>query len=262
MIKHWRKAFVVLALAPTAAWAQSPFTGKWKLDMGAVQLPSKPIVYLLKDGVYDCKSCVPAMEVKADGASHPVTGSPYYDHVMVKVVDAHSIEGVRMKDGRTTGKLHDIVSADGKTLTARYEDLTIAASPVIGIETMTRVEAGPAGSHLLSGSWKEEKLSDMSSNSLITELSVIGDMVHFSTPTGQSYTAKLGGPAAPYKGDPGTTMVMVKMQGARTMVETDLRGDKVTSVDTMTVSPDGKTIKVDVNDKLHGTTSHFTAMKV
>ena len=140
MMKHWRKAFVVLALTPTAAWAESPFTGKWKLDLRAVQLPSKPVVYLLKDGIYHCESCTPVMEVKADGASHPLSGSPYYDHAMIRVVDAHTVEGVRMKDGRTTGKLRDTVSADGKTLTARYEDLTVPGSPVTGVETMTRVE--------------------------------------------------------------------------------------------------------------------------
>ena len=262
MIKHWRNAFVVLALAPTAAWAQSPFTGKWKLDLGAVQLPSKPVVFLLKDGVFSCKSCVPAVALKADGAAHPVTGFPYFDHAMVKVIDAYSIEGVRMKGGRTTSKLHDTVSADGKTLTSKYEDLTVAASPVTGVEILTRVEAAPAGSHLLSGSWKEQKLSDLSSNSLVTEMSVVGDMVHVSTPAGQSYLAKLGGPAAPYKGDPGITGVTVQMQGPRTLVETDLRDGKPISVDTMTVSPDGKSMKVDVDDKLHGTTSHFKAMKV
>ena len=260
MIKHWRKAFVVLALTPTMAWAQSPFTGKWKLDLGASQLSAKPSVYLLKDGMFSCSTCVPAVEIKADGLPHPVAGSPYYDRAMVKVIDAHTIEAARMKGETTTSKLHDTVSADGKTLMVRFEDLTIPASPVTGMETYTRVAAAAPGAHLVSGSWREEKLNDMSSNAMITDVSVEGGLVHLSSPAGQSYTARLGGGPAPYKGDPGVTSVTVEMRG-RSLVETDRRDGKTVAVETMTVSPDGKTMKVDVEDRLRGTISHYTAVK-
>lgn len=262
MIKQWRAALVGLALAPTAAWAQSPFTGKWKVDLAAAQLPSKPQVFLLKDGTFSCKSCVPAYDVKADGMMHPVGGSPYYDHMMVKVVDAHTLDTARTKKGATTLKGEETVSPDGGTLTAKYDDMTVPNSPVTGVETYTRVAAAPPGAHAVSGSWREEKLADMSSNALITDISIVDGAVHMSTPAGQSYVARIGGPPAPYKGDPGTTAVTVQSQGPRTMVETDYRDGKVISVDTMTLAPDGKTLKVDVEDKLHGTTSHFTATKV
>jgi hypothetical protein len=39
------------------------------------------------------------------------------------------------------------------------------------------------------------------------------------------------------------------------------RGDKVLSVSKMTLNPDGKTAKIMVDDKLHGTTSQFGAVK-
>ena len=82
-----------------------------------------------------------------------------------------------------------------------------------------------------------------------------------TTPTGQSYTAKLDGTEAPYKGDPGTDGVSVKMMGKNTLEETDKRGDKVISVSKMTLEPDGKTAKIMVDDKLHGSTSQFVAVK-
>jgi hypothetical protein len=82
-----------------------------------------------------------------------------------------------------------------------------------------------------------------------------------TNPTGQSYTAKLNGQEAPYKGDPGTTGVSVKMTGKDTLEETDKRGDKVVSVSKMTLEPDGKTAKIVVEDKLRGTSFQFVAEK-
>lgn len=82
-----------------------------------------------------------------------------------------------------------------------------------------------------------------------------------TSPTGQSYIAKLNGTEAPYKGDPGTTSVSVKMTGKDTLEETDKRGDKVISVSKTTLEPDGKTAKVVVEDKLRGTSMQFVAEK-
>ncbi|MFZ0731214.1 MAG: hypothetical protein WAM79_02700 [Candidatus Sulfotelmatobacter sp.] len=42
---------------------------------------------------------------------------------------------------------------------------------------------------------------------------VNGNELTMTNPTGQSYTAKLDGTEAPYKGDPGTTSVSLKMLG-------------------------------------------------
>ena len=81
-----------------------------------------------------------------------------------------------------------------------------------------------------------------------------------STPTGQSYTAKLDGKDVPYVGDPGTTSVSLKRIGD-SIEETDKRDGKVISVSKMTVSPSGKTMNIMVDDKLHGTTAMYVAEK-
>jgi hypothetical protein len=86
-------------------------------------------------------------------------------------------------------------------------------------------------------------------------------LLTMTTPTGQSYTAKLDGTEARYKGDPGTTSVSVKRTGKDSFEETDIRDGKVISVAQNTVSPDGKTMTVAVTDTLHGTTSKFEAKK-
>ncbi|HEY6768560.1 MAG TPA: hypothetical protein VI386_27695 [Candidatus Sulfotelmatobacter sp.] len=82
-----------------------------------------------------------------------------------------------------------------------------------------------------------------------------------TNPTGQSYTAKLDGTDAPFKGDPGTTSVSVKMSGKDTLEETDKRDGKTISISRMTVATGGKTAKIVFEDKLHGTTTSGNAMK-
>jgi hypothetical protein len=101
----------------------------------------------------------------------------------------------------------------------------------------------------------------MSDNGLMWTYKVSGDELTMTTQTGQSYTAKLNGAQAPMKGDPGTTSVSVKMMGKSTLEETDYRDGKAISVAKIVVGPDGKTMKIMVDDKLHGTKSEFTAMK-
>jgi hypothetical protein len=91
---------------------------------------------------------------------------------------------------------------------------------------------------------------------------VTGDTLTMSNPTGQSYTAKLDGTEAPYKGDPGTTSVSVKKIGPNSIEETDKREGKVISVARITVSADGKTMKFLIDDKLRGTQGEFSATKM
>ena len=115
-------------------------------------------------------------------------------------------------------------------------------------------------SHAISGSWRTTKLEN-SDNGLTASFKVENDSLSFATLTGQSYTAKLDGTEAPYKGDPGITSVSVKRIDKDTIEETDKREGKVITVLRLTVSSDGKSMTAEVNDKLNGTTSRFVAEK-
>jgi hypothetical protein len=256
--------FVLLMslLMPVLAMAQSAFDGTWKIDLNKAQLPTKPDVYLLQDGMYHCKTCAPPIDIKADGQDQKVTGHPYYDTMSIKVVDDRTIEETDKKNGKTVDISKMTVSPDGSTLTFEFTDSSAtSADPVTGRGEETRVAKGPAGSHAISGSWRVTKMESVSDNGLTFTYKIEGDSLTMTSPTGQTYTAKLDGTNAPYKGDPGITSVSVKRLGKNTMEETDRRDGKVISVARMTVAADGKTMTIAVNDKLHGTTSQFVAMK-
>lgn len=256
--------FVLLVslLTPGLAMAQSAFDGTWKVDLKTAQFPEKPDIFLLQGGMYQCKTCVPPIDIKADGQDQKVAGHPYYDTMSIKVVDDHTIEGTNKKNGKTVSTTKIWISPDGDTLMFEFTDSSATnADPVTGKGAETRVAKGPAGAHGISGSWQTTKMDSVSDNGLSITYKVEGDSLTMTTPTGQSYTAKLDGTEAPYKGDPGTTSVSVKRLDKNTIEETDKRDGKVTTVARITVAADGKSMTVAVDDKLQGTSSQFVAVK-
>ena len=250
---------LLLAMPGTA---QSVFNGTWKVDMNKVDLPKKPDVYVLQNGMYACKTCVPPYNIKADGTDQPVTGHPYVDSIAIKVVSDHEIQETDKKGGKVVGTSTSTVSADGKTIAFTFKDSsdTNGGPPITGKGEAMRVAAGPAGSHAISGSWRTSKLESLSDNAIVWTYKVSNNEVTMTTPTGQSYTAKMNGPDAPMKGDPGITSVSVKTMG-NTYEETDKRDGKVISVFKLTVAADGKTAKATAEDTLQNKTTGFDAVK-
>ena len=251
-----------LLLMPLFVVSQSQFAGTWKVDMNKVDFSRKPDVYLLQNGMYECKTCVPPVSVKANGEDQAVSGHPYYDTVAIKVVNDHEIEETDKKNGKVVQTTTVTVSPDGKTATFQFTDSSnTSGSPVTGKGEQERVAKGPAGSNAISGSWRTTKMENLSDNAITWTYKVDGDMLTMTTPTGQTYTAKMDGSEAPMKGDPGVSTVSVKMMGKDTLEETDRRDGKIISVSKSTVTSDGKMMKIDNTDKLRGTTMKFEAMK-
>ena len=261
------KSLVIVALLgallmPSTLMAQSAFDGTWKVDVDKVHTPKKPDVLLLENNMFECRTCVPPIKIKADGQDQPVVGNPYFDSMAVKVVDDHTVERTEKKAGKVVLTAQTTVAADGKTASFEFTDNTSSnGATVTGKGSMIRVAKGPAGSHAVSGSWRTASYGDVSDNGLSFTYTVAGDKVSMSTPTGQSYEATFNGADAPYRGEPGTTSVSVKKLGKNVIQETAKRYGKVTSISKMTVTADGKTMEIAVTDKLHGTTMSFVAVR-
>ncbi|HEV2595926.1 MAG TPA: hypothetical protein VGU01_12060 [Sphingomicrobium sp.] len=247
--------------ASATATAGSGINGTWKADVASAKWDQKPDQFLLQNGTYSCKTCTPPWSVQADGAFHPVTGHPYYDEVAIKVVDDKTVQQSTKLKGRDTGGSTIKVSADGNTLGIDFNDKTIAnAPPSTGHVDESRVAAGPAGAHAISGAWKPSKAQNINIESLTITLKADPDMLHMSSPGGTSYDAKLDGTDTPIKGDPAGTMASVKKLSDNSYEETDKRAGKVVSVTTFTVGADGKLTGVSEN-KLDGSKFSWTANK-
>ncbi|HEY1580320.1 MAG TPA: hypothetical protein VGF82_24915 [Terracidiphilus sp.] len=251
-------ALSALLFAGICAVAQSPIDGTWKTNPAQTKFSPKPIVFYLSQGWYHCVSCTPAFDAKADGTDQPVTGQTY-DTINVKEVDANNIALATKKDGKTTNEQTRTVSADGKMLTVKItEHPQNSDQPVSVTATAKRTGVKPSGVQATSGEWllvKEEE----SDNARTFTYKVNGDEITMSSPTGESYTAKLDGTDAPLKGSYGADTVSLKKINDHTFEETDKRNGNVVDVDTMTIS--GKTMKVTTDNKLSNRTTTFTATK-
>ena len=105
-------------------------------------------------------------------------------------------------------------------------------------------------------------MTDFSDNALGFTLRIEGDSVTMSSATGQSYTAKLDGTGAPYKGDPGINNVSMLRLGEHTLMETDKRGTMaVRSVRIMMVPGSNRIIDLIVTDMVRGRSALYVGDK-
>jgi hypothetical protein len=251
MKKAMRAGLFLIGLLPNLAIAQSSINGTWKLDVGTLPMSTAPLVWLLKDGRYQCKSCMPPIDVKADGQDQPTPGQSY-DTISVRTLDDHTVRVIEKKNGRVDSDETFTVSADGNTVTDEF---------VSWKATMTRMMSGPAGSHTLSGTWRPVKMESVSDVGLLITYRLEDDTLTMSRPTGLSYKAKLDGTVAPYQGDPEKHSVSVSRVDANTIEETDELNGKPTSVVRMMVAADGKSMTMVVKNVEAGTTTKFAATK-
>src|SRR5258708_8169126 len=190
-----KKLLALMLLAPGMLAAQSSFDGTWLGKTDTAKLPNKPEHYVLDKGMYSCSTCVPKIDIKADGQDQKVAGSNYFNTRSVKVVDDHAIEITDKKDGKTIYTETDMVSSDGNTLSQKFNDQS-EAQPVTGEFTMKRVAKGLAGSHALSGSWRGEKI-DLSKNGITGTDAATADGVKISDPPTKNTAPKFICNAAP-----------------------------------------------------------------
>lgn len=253
-------ATIFLPFLPTLAAAASPFDGTWVWDFASAQLPDRPDVYVVAQGMYACKSCVPEIAAKTDGADNPVTGQPYADSIAVSILNPHTVKATYKKGGKVTGIDQMTVSDDGTSLKDDFEDRSESTPNTIQM-LFKRVAAGPPGAHALSGSWQATKFESVSGNATMTTIKVTKDGMSSHDMNGTGYDAKFDGKDYAMTGDIGHTMVSVKLLDERTFEETDKHDGKIDNVFRMTVAPDGKTAQYVVEDRRHGTTSRGTLHK-
>ena len=248
------------APATAAAASLDALSGTWKADLASLKFEGKPDEYLLKDGSYSCASCIPPLTIAADGKVHPVADRPYYDSMSVREVDDKTVEFKRMKGGKEVSSSTHSVSADGKVLTVKFKDMTTPGQTIEGTGTSQRVGELVAGAHAISGQWKEDKIADYSEDALNVTFAIAGDNVTMNS-SGQTYTAKLGGPAVPIKGDTGGTTIKVTREGASALRETSIRDGKEVGYSVITPSADGKSINFVYTDNRNGAKTSWTGAK-
>ncbi len=254
-----KRLFAFVLLFAPVAWTQGPFDGTWKVKLSNAQFEEKPYTFELQKSRFKCPDCAVPVDIKADGSDQPVPGAKGYDTLAVKQLDSKTVQLTRKKGGKIVNEVTDTVSDDGKTLTAQFKTYPPEGPPVTGTEKMRRVGEGPKGAHVMSGSWRTEKVENVSEQGLTFTFKSTEDGLSMSTPTGESYDAKFDGKDYPVKGDRAGGTVSVKKVNDTTVEETYKQDGKPTAVTQFTV--EGKTLKVVSKNVRRGTTESFTAEK-
>ncbi|KQU53061.1 hypothetical protein ASG67_09460 [Sphingomonas sp. Leaf339] len=254
--------FAAVLFAATPATAQSVFDGTWKADTSTAQFGGKPMVRTLKSGKYSCVSCPEPWTIAADGAFHPIKGDPYTDDVSVTVIDPMTVKFSYRKAGKVNGDEIWTVSPDKTMVTMKGEDSSAGNGTPVTYETQqTRLAPAAADAHAISGSWRGKSGGTVSDSGLMVTMKTEGDNLTMTYPTGESVTARFGGPAMAMANDPGKSMVKFARNGPSSFVSTMMRDGKVVSVTTVTVKPDGRTLTYSNESKRTGSTAQFTATK-
>lgn len=244
--------------ASSATAAAGSIDGTWVGDPASVKWEQAPDVWLLKDGKYSCSTCIPPItNFAADGAMHAIADRPTYDMMSVTQTDASSVRFVRQKAGKETGNNTLTVSADGKTLTNKFNTMNNASGkPTSGEASFTRVGSPVAGAHAISGQWQIKQIANFSPEELTATYALEGDVLNSTNGTGESFSAKLDGTETPVKGAADGAVVSVVRNGdGYTM--TFKRGGKV--VQEATITPSGNTLSIVSKDPRDNSTVTWTA---
>ncbi len=145
IIRQLRLLFVILALS-LAVFAESPFSGTWKLNVAKSKLPPPaPQSDIAKvdaddnglkfsEDITDDKGQPTkiSFEAKFDGKDYPVTGDPSSDSISYRRVSANTLRSTSKKGGKITSKATIVVSKDGKVTTVNFTDYS-QAKPFKGV---------------------------------------------------------------------------------------------------------------------------------
>jgi hypothetical protein len=249
-----------LLLGTHSAGAQAIFAGTWRPDPQRSDPNDPPDVIELANGVYSCKSCKPPYSVKADGTDQPVQGNTRFDTLNISAPDAHTVLRTERKGKTLVAQTKTVVAADGRTKTETRAISGIAAHPIDMAIRSARISAGPAGSHAISGQWRVVE-ADLVHHDEDTTYQVAGNTITMTDHLGRSFSAKVDGSEAPYRGDLRFTAVSLKLIDSHTLEETDRNGARTVLVSRWSIDPDGKTMHVTFDDT-HGFVQHQTGHKL
>ncbi len=256
-----QKLLLAVAIVfPSMLLAQNPFDGTWKTIFDQSTLSPKPTSFSVSKGIYDAFTAVPEIHVKADGQDQPVSGHPY-NTVAVTEVDAHTVQIIYKKDGKTIRELTYSATADGRTLTYKSKSHAPGSDQITTTEaTMERVGEAPSGANATSGSWRSQKRS-ASENELLATYRRSGDGLTFSKPAGEAWTARPDGKDYPVKGSYSIDAVSLKQINGREIEVSYKREGKLIEVDKITISTDGRKMTRVAESKLTGRVSIYVAEK-
>jgi len=235
---------VVCLLAGTLWGADSPFCGKWKLNMEKSKFAGEQMkIADLGGNKYKLTFGNISDTITADGTDQPVH---FGKMVSIAPEGANTWKMTEKKDGKVTTSMTHMLSADGKTQTIKGTDYKPDGSTSEFNVELKRVGTGSGW----AGTWESTDIKISSPDEWeITPYE--GDGLTFNTPAYQdTISMKFDGKDYEEKGPnvaPGSTS-SGKRVDANTLDVTDKVKGEVMDHTKFTVSNDGKTLTLSIHE--------------
>ena len=217
------KRIIALALAFAAmpVAAASPFDGHWVIDPTSTHVFGTAFDITLASGHFACNWCSPAWRIPADGRFYPVAGQKGYDEAAVAIIDSHTAQFRRKRQGRDVYAATDHVSEDGRHMAFAWVERASDGSTETGTGHWIRRGKPTPGAHPVTGRWRELWTRATASSTGSFTISTTGRTMHMALGPGQSFTATLDGPAVPMNGGHRATIVSLRRAGKRAFIQTE-----------------------------------------
>ncbi|MDB5674002.1 MAG: hypothetical protein JWM65_984 [Sphingomonas bacterium] len=232
-------------LAAQPAAASSGFNGTWLMDLASIEQPPEISTISLRGGVFSRAAHGPGFAVKADGRVHRLSSDGYVDAVAVTALGPRRVREIDRLHGKIIYVVTYSVSADGRTMTERVVDFGRPDhKPIPTTSRWVRIGRAEPGSPL-SGRWQATGATTTRGH-LTHIFRLVGNRFSTIGPGGSGYDAIIGGPPVPDKGDTATAQAAVTMPDDHTIVERGFVDGAQTITKTMTLLPDGRSIRVEM----------------
>ena len=236
-MKLHRTLVLCLAIAGVMTAADSPFIGKWKLNLDKSKLTGQTSTYeSLPGGEMKSTSGGQSYNFKMDGKEYPTA---FGNTAAWKEVDAHTWQVTWKMNGKVEAVDTMHLSADGKTMTIDTKGTKPNGDAINDSATLTRESGGPG----LAGKWKSTKVNTSADHWDISANGADGltfKLVDYNATASMKFDGKdydVVGPTVPK----GYTLGG-KQAGPRRIEITEKMAGKPVGMDVFTVSADGKTM--------------------
>ena len=236
-------ATLAACASPVCLAAENPWNGTWKLnDAKSRRTGSVDTITQSSDGKYTVATSGITVSFGCDGNEYPMPGGR---RMTCTKVSEDTMHLVFKAGGEELAQVNRTLSNNGNTMTMVETGRAANGTPFRNTEISKKIT--PGSGNAWTGAWQNVKVQTSTHSTAIVEAT--GDSITFTYPMSKSsLTAKLDGTPATEQGphpEQGLT-VSLTSAGPLTMEEVDTLNGTVVEHDTLTVSPDGKAMTIDV----------------
>jgi hypothetical protein len=141
---------LAVVLMPALLWGggTDPQAGTWKMNLekskfvegGPHPKGETVVIEQIENGLKESSSAGFEFTAKYDGKDYPMKGTSAADAVVLRKINASTIETIRKKDGKVVTRNTTVISEDGKTRTNTFYGTNAQGEPISWVAVFDKQE--------------------------------------------------------------------------------------------------------------------------